>query len=118
MATNIVYETRAAVRLAIDFGASVSSGDVEFLNDLGFLVLEDSDSNDVATAELIGIQTVVDLSVTGEDDAGNSAVSVGETIYKDGTAYNKDAVNGTKVGYALEAVGSGSTATIQVALAL
>lgn len=116
MATNVVYEKRSWVRVELTVGASKSSGAVEFLNAMPVFLLEDSDSDNKATVELIGCATVVDLSVVGEDGSGNSAVAVGEKIFKDGSAYNKDATNGTFIGYALEAVTSGSTSTIQVAL--
>lgn len=117
MATNVVYDKRAAVHTELTVGASKSSGDVLFLNDMPVFLLEDSDSDSKATVELIGVSLVVDLSVVGADGLGNSAVAVGDAIFLDGTAYNKDGINGKFLGYALETVTSGSTTTIQVALA-
>lgn len=116
MATNVVYEKRSAVRVELTVGASKSSGDIEFLNDMPVFLLEDSDSSNLATVEIIGCGLVVDLSVVGADGAGNVAVAVGDKIFKDGSAYNKDSINGQFIGYALETVTSGSTTTIQVAL--
>lgn len=116
MATNIKYSTRAAVRLELTVGASKTSGAVEYLNDMPVLLLEDSDSANKATVELLGVDTVVELPVTGADSSGNSAVAVGQKIFKDGAAYNKDSLNGGWIGYALGAVNSAATATIQVAL--
>jgi hypothetical protein len=116
MANNVRYEKRSAVRLEMAVGAGKVAGAVEFLNDLGLFLLENSDSNNNATVELIGVGLVVDLAVTGADNVGNVAVAVGHAIYKDGVQYNRDATNGKKIGYALGTVTSGATATIQVAL--
>ncbi len=116
MATNIKYEKRSAVRVELTVGASKSSGDVEFLNDMPVFLLEDSDSSNLATVELIGCGLVVNLAVVGADGAGNSAVAIGEKLFKDGSAYNKDSINGQFIGYALSTVTSGSTSTIPVAL--
>lgn len=116
MATNVRYDKRSGVRLELTVGASQDSGDVIFLNDMPVFLLEDSDSDNKATVEIIGAGLVADLAVKGADGGGNVAVAVGDAIYKDGTEFNRDATNGTLIGYALEAVNSGSTTTIQVAL--
>lgn len=56
---------------------------------------------------------VFDLSVTATDDAGNSAVAVGDRLFTDGTTITKKK-SGKFLGIATEAVGSGLTATINV----
>ena len=58
------------------------------------------------------------LPVLAEDNAGNSAVDIGDWIYWDATAglLNKDATDGDPVGQALEAITAGETATICVVL--
>ena len=59
---------------------------------------------------------VVDVSVKGVDGSGNSAVAVGDTIYyvdADTPKLSKKAA-GYFFGFAMETVGSGSTATINV----
>jgi len=117
MATNVRYDKRSGVRLELTVGASQTSGSVILINDMPVFLLEDSDEADKATVELIGVSLVVELPVTGADGAGNAAVAVGHAIYKDGTAYNRDATNGKPIGYALGTVVSGATTTIQVALA-
>jgi len=62
---------------------------------------------------------VFSLSVKGVDGSGNSAVAVGDSLYYvDGdTPKVSKKATGKKVGYALEAIGSGATATIKVKLA-
>lgn len=116
MATNLVYDNRADLRLQLTVGASKTAGSYIALNDLWVLLLEDSDSNNKATCILPGLSTVANLSVVGADNAGNAAVAVGAKVYWDAAEFNVDATNGTFVGYALEAVSSGETTTIQVAL--
>jgi hypothetical protein len=57
------------------------------------------------------------LSVKGIDNSGNAAISAGDIIYYDDATTPKlsaDAVGTIRFGYALEGVGSGSTATIPV----
>jgi len=117
MATNVRYDKRSGVRLELTVGASQESGEVILINEMPVFLLEDSDAEDKATVELIGVSLVVELPVTGADGAGNAAVAVGNAIYKDGADYNRDATNGKAIGYALGAVTSGATETIQVALA-
>ena len=55
------------------------------------------------------------ISVTAEDDSGDSAVAIGDTLALDSTVVNKDTTNGTDFGVALEAIDSGETAEIWVA---
>ena len=116
MASNVKYWKEASVRLEMTVGASKSAGTVLALSDMPVLLLEASDSSNKALAEIIGVSTVVELSVVGETGGGNSAVAVGDRIYLDGTAYNKDSTNGQWIGYALETVSSGATASIDVGL--
>lgn len=116
MATNIDYSKESDLRLELDLGTSASSGDIFFLGDMAVLVLQDTDSDDKATCELIGIATVANLSVVGANGSGNVAVSIGDSLYLDGSAINRDETNGKLIGYALGAVSSGATTAISVAL--
>jgi len=62
---------------------------------------------------------VVSVSVKGVDGGGNSAVAVGDKLYyvdADTPPISKK-TSGTFFGYALGAVSSGATATINVLLA-
>lgn len=116
MASNVKYDRNSNVRLKLAVGASQSKGSVILLNQMPVFLLENSDSANQASGVLPGVGLVVELPVTGADNAGNVAVAVGHKIYKDGVQYNRDATNGVLIGYALGAVTSGATTAIQVAL--
>ncbi len=109
MATNKVYDGDV-VEVA---SASTDSGDHVVLNDLVGVALTDTDDDGNVKLATRG---VFDLSVTGADNSGNAAVSVGDKIYDDSGTLNVDGTDGTLFGKALEAVDSGATATIKVML--
>ena len=110
MAKNFI---QGGKRLKLSVTSGALSGAPEVAGDLAGVLLVDADSNDEAVVALEG---VFDLAVTGADGSGNAAVAVGDKLYKDGTQINKDDTNGVFFGHALEAVSSGSTATINVRL--
>ena len=116
MATNVKYDRNSNIRLKLAVGASQTKGSVILLNQMPVFLLENSDAANQATGILPGVGLVVELAVTGADGTGNVAVGVGHKIYKDGVQYNRDVTNGVLIGYALGAVTSGATTTIQVAL--
>ena len=71
-----------------------------------------------ATTDTVDVQTegVFNLSVTGTNSGGNSAVAVGDKLFVDSgsnAALTKDSTK-TEFGIALGAVTSGATATIPV----
>ncbi|GIK63861.1 MAG: hypothetical protein BroJett018_16550 [Chloroflexota bacterium] len=113
MATNVKYDRGSNVRLELTVGASQTKGSVILISQMPVFLLEASDSANKAPCILPG-SFVAELAVTGANAGGNSAVAVGDRLYKDGTEINKDATNGVSIGYALATVGSGATATIQV----
>lgn len=113
MATSPLVDSRAYVRRKITVGSSKTAGSVEIISEMPVYLEEDSDSNNQATCILPGCM-IVELAVKGENAGGNNAVALGDKIYKDSTVYNKDASNGVLFGYALEAVSSGATTTIEV----
>ncbi len=115
MATNVKYDRGSNVRLDMAVGASQTKGSVILISQMPVFLLEASDASNKAPCILPG-SLVAELAVTGADGAGNSAVAIGDRLYKDGTQINKDVTNGTLVGYALATVTSGATATIQVLL--
>lgn len=64
----------------------------------------------------VALDGVYDLSVKGVDGSGNSAVAAGDILYyvaADTPKLSKKAT-GVRFGYALEAISSGSTDTINV----
>ena len=91
--------------------ASTSAGDHVVVGDLVGVALTDTDADGNIQLATKGVFA---LSVTGADNAGNAAISAGDMIYDDSGTLNADATDGTKFGKALEDVGSGSTATINV----
>lgn len=110
MATNKVQDGKI---LRLTVGSTVKSGDhVVIGNGLRGVALTDYSAVDGKAS--IDIEAdVYDLSVTGTDDAGNSAVAVGDRLFTDGTTITKKK-SGKFYGIALETVNSGSTSTINV----
>lgn len=104
------------VRYDLDLGGSASSGDVTSISEMPVYALEDTDSGNNATCEILGCMRVINATVAGADGAGNSAVAVGDALYDDSGTINKDASNGVKIGYALGTVSSGGTGAIDIAL--
>jgi len=104
------------VRRELTVTASLASGAIDLITAMPVFSLTAADANNKATVEIIGCLRVVSLAVKGADGVGNSAVAIGNRLYKDGTEVNKDVTNGTFIGYALGAVSSGATTTIDVAL--
>lgn len=115
MATNRVFEHGKLLSVAV--ASTVESGDIVAVGGMVGVAQTDYDSNTgKATLDFGG---VYDLSVKGVNGAGNVAVALGDAIYLvsgDTPVLSKKA-SGVFVGYALEAVDSGATATIQVRLA-
>jgi predicted RecA/RadA family phage recombinase len=65
----------------------------------------------------VAFDGVFDLSVKGENNAGNVAVAEGDILYyteADTPKVNKDSTTGVRFGYAHGTVTSGATATIPV----
>jgi predicted RecA/RadA family phage recombinase len=113
MAKNFVQDGR---RLWLTAGAGVVSGDPVVVGQLTGVALSDVDASNNTNVDTEG---VYDLSVKAIDAGGNSAVAIGDAIYHvdaDTPKLSKKAT-GVLFGYALEAVGAGATATINVKLA-
>lgn len=113
MATNRVHESGDKLRIAV--ASTVASGDPVVVGEIGGgVAITDYDSADgAATVDFHG---VYNLSVKGANDAGNSAVAVGDALYyvTGDTPVLSKKQSGVFFGYALEAVNSGSTTTIMV----
>jgi hypothetical protein len=115
MAKNIKREDGDQVHVPVPAGKV--SGDPTtvgaFATDkLAGICLTDRDTDGEATVKFNGTAT---LSVHGEDGSGNAAIDVGDPIYIDSDGeINADATNGCFLGYALQAVGSNVTTSIEV----
>lgn len=117
MATNITRQPGWNLSVVVTNPATPSSGDpVRYGERTGVALTDEGGGGNGATktSVLFGPFTG-NFSVKGIDDSGNSAVSVGDMIfYVDAETLSKKA-SGYFFGFALAAVGSGSTATIEVA---
>ncbi len=114
MATNFIQEGR---KLRLTVGSTVVSGDpVAIGNAIRGVAITDYSAADAKAT--IDTEGVYDLSVQAVDDDGNSAVAAGDRLYYAGSAapYLSKKKSGKFFGIALEAVGSGLTATINVLL--
>ena len=111
MAENVIYKQGNNLEIAVPSG--ITSGDPVVVNNLTGVALTDRDSDGNATVKFNG---VVDMSVKGINDDGNSAVAIGNIIYwvTGDTPKLSKKNSGTAFGVALEAVTSAATATIQI----
>jgi hypothetical protein len=118
MATNLVINNAHCLSLPCsDPTTPAENAPVRFGALTGVaLTAEGEGGNSAANTTVELGQHVWDLSVKGVDGSGNSAVAVGDTIfYVDAdTPKLSKKTSGYFFGYAMEAVGSGETATIQV----
>lgn len=112
MAKNQVYHHPDRLELTVPSGRV--SGDPVVVGQIPGVCLNDRQTDGKATVATAGVFT---LSVKGEGAAGAAAVAEGDLLYYESgqtPPVNKDATNGVRFGYALEAVASGTTATIKV----
>lgn len=116
MATNLIKQLDEAPGISLvcsDPTTPASGGPVRFGEMTG--VAETNEDSDGYTTVNLGLN-VWDLSVKGVNDSGNSAVAVGDALFyvdADTPKLSKKS-SGRFFGFALEAVGSGSTDTINV----
>jgi predicted RecA/RadA family phage recombinase len=111
VATNEVYEKGDQLNLPVPSG--VVSGAPTFIGGMTGVAQTDRDTSGNASVDFAGVYS---LSVKGANDAGNVAVAVGDPLFyvdADTPKLSKKS-SGLFFGYALQTVGSGSTATIQV----
>jgi predicted RecA/RadA family phage recombinase len=112
MATNLIQDGKI---LRLTVGSGIKSGNpVSVGNGLHGVALTDYESGDAKAS--IQMEGVFDLSVQAVNDAGNSAVAVGDRLYYAGSAtpWLSKKASGKFFGIALETVGTGETATINV----
>lgn len=117
MAKNLKYSGDAyTLDVACTAPTTPASGDPVLVGVLPGVALTDERADGKTTVQFRG---VFNLSVEGVNNAGNSAVAVGDAIYYEAgedPVLNKDSVSGVLFGIALGTVGSGLTATIPVLL--
>lgn len=113
MAANRKFPRGAALSLVATDPAAPASGDPVVVGQIPGVALTAERTDGTTSIQLDG---AFDLSVKGIDGSGNSAVAPGDILYyvaADTPKISKKAT-GVRFGYALEAVGSGATATIAV----
>lgn len=118
MSTNLIMPDAFKLSVACsDPTTPASGGPVRFGNLTGVAVTDEAEGGNATGKTTVDFgQAVYDLSVKGVDGSGNSAVAVGDALFyvdADTPKLSKKAT-GYFFGFALEGVGSGSTATIQV----
>lgn len=118
MATNIIMEPGWDLSVVVtDPTTPVSGGPVRYGGLTGLALTSEGEGGNDATKTSVNFGPyIADLSVKGVNDSGNSAVAVGDAIFyvdADTPKLSKKA-SGYFYGYAMEAVGSGLTDTINV----
>lgn len=118
MATNRVMKPGWQQSLVVTDPATPASGDPVRIGTMtGVALVDEGDGGNGATETTVDVGPAVwDLSVKGVDASGNSAVALGDPIYYVDADTPKLSKKNTGYffGIALEAVGSGQTATINV----
>lgn len=115
MATNLVFKDGDNLSVACTHPTTPASGNPVRVGELGGVALTDERADGTTSVQFKG---VFNLSVKGVDGSGNAAVAVGDILYyvdADTPVLSKKPA-GHKFGVALEAITSGSTATIKVRL--
>ena len=119
MATNLLFPGHG-VNLNLPVPAGTASDDLVEIVDLHVLALTDRDGDGNATCRC-PFAYVADLPVHAANNAGDSAVAIGDKLYYDAAEMpdeiNKDGTNGKACGYALETITAGETDTIKVGVA-
>lgn len=118
MSTNLIMPDAFKLSVACsDPSTPASGGPVRFGSLTGVAVTDEAEGGNATGKTTVDFgQAIYDLSVKGVDGSGNSAVTAGDALFyvdADTPKLSKKAT-GYFFGYALEGVGSGSTATIQV----
>lgn len=112
MATNLKKDqARYISEVAASAPAAATSGDPVVVGQIPGVALTDEGEGGNASGNItVDTGGIYTLSVVGSE----AAVAVGDIVYYDGDEINNDSSNGTRFGYALGAVGSGATVSIDV----
>lgn len=113
MATNMKFPEGRFINGAMSSPTTPNSGDPCLFGQVPGVALIDEDTDGNTTIDTAGVYA---LSVKGIDGSGNKAVAVGDILYftSGDTPPLSVKATGVRFGYALAAVTSGSTATINV----
>lgn len=114
MATNRVRSSGRILSAVATAPAVPASGDPVLVGQIPGVAVTAERADGTTTIDTGG---VYNLSVKGENNAGNVAVAPGDILFYEAgqtPPINRDNVVGVRFGYALAAVTSGSTATIAV----
>lgn len=120
MAKNMVrsYSTEKTFAAVCSAPTTPVSGDPVLVGQIpGVALTDEGGGGNAATDTTVACDGDWTMSVKGENNAGNSAVAVGDILYYEAgqtPPLNKDNVAGIRWGYALAAITSGSTASIVV----
>src|SRR3990167_276042 len=112
MAGNQIYDDAVSLSLPVPVGAV--SGDPVVVGKMPGVLLTDRDAVTLEATVFMG--GAFTLSVIGQNDAGNSAVAIGDALFYDGTNIDKKE-SGEFFGWALGAVNAGATTAIPVKIA-
>jgi predicted RecA/RadA family phage recombinase len=115
MAKNMVFEHGTKFSAVCSDPGTPKSGDPVLIGQIPAVATTNERADGTTSVDTEGVWS---LSVKGVDGSGNSAVAAGDIIYyvaADTPKLSKKAT-GVRYGYALDAVTSGSTATIRVKL--
>lgn len=118
MATNEVIPPSKTRELTCSDPTTPASGGPVICGQIPGVALRDEyvSGHPLAGQTIVALDGVYDLSVKGVDGSGNSAVAKGDVLYyvaADTPKLSKKAT-GVRFGYALEAISSGGTDTINV----
>lgn len=120
MATNRIHKPGDLLSVTLTHPTAVSSGQPCRLGGMTGVALTDEGEVETGKTSVDFGTAVWDLPVKGADDDGNTAVAAGDALYyvdadvDDGSGFLSKKTSGRFFGFALEAVTSGSTSTIQV----
>ncbi|MGW8161038.1 MAG: DUF2190 family protein [Desulfobulbales bacterium] len=119
MATNLAQGYGLVIQATNASGANIASGQPMLVGDQGLAGVCIQDIANGASGSLeLPPGVIFDYPVKGHNGSGNTAVAVGDKVYYTaGDAFMDVDTSATFMGWALEAVTSGETTTVEVLLA-
>lgn len=119
MAKNLKKDNaRFLTNVAATQPATPVSGDPVLIGQIpGVALTDEGDGGNDSGNISVDTGGIYELTVEAKNNAGNSAVAVGDILYYDQAEtikINKDATNGVRFGYAMAVIASGANAAINV----